>query len=301
MRHIVRLLLALAISGGVTEPAGADIVQQITFTFDSDPSTLADDDTNGDHIEGQTDADINRALLAGISGFRYEASGSVSAFGSYGVAGRLLRTGELHSQVYISADVPAPPFGVPRPSAARFIIDGGSFNLIAGPNSTLDYTLTLSVDRSPVFQSWGNLIIDPGGGSPTFIRGGSDIGATQDPRRPTIVEIPLSFQTVDLGVLNPGQSIYFEYQLDVVANVPQNSWVEGILFNFQDPLTLSPLPVPVGSLRPSIIEIPEPSSVLLLAVASAVLGIMRKAALRATAPCQPRGGLRRLPTHEVCL
>jgi hypothetical protein len=74
-------------------------------------------------------------------------------------------------------------------------------------------------------------------------------------------------------VLNPGQSIFFEYQLDIVANVPQDSWVEGIVFDFQDPLTLSPPPVPAGPLRPSISVIPEPSSGLLLAVACAVLGI----------------------------
>lgn len=104
----------------------------------------------------------------------------------------------------------APPFGSPRNAEARFIIDGGELNFLAGPLSTLDLTLNLRVDFDTVFQSSIRLTGDDAAGNPGFTTFGTDIGATRDPARGWRIDIPFSFQTVDLGVLNPGQTVAFE-------------------------------------------------------------------------------------------
>ena len=233
MIRLTALLMAFAFTTMFSSCAPADIIQQIFFEFDPTPfpGPSGDEDTDADRIEGQTDADINRALIAGIAGNGYSASGSMGVFGSYGLMGSQFTRGEVHSQVFIEVDATAPPGGAPRPAVANFIIDGGMFNFTAGPASTLEYTLSLLVDSSIVFQTFGEITGDPTFGNPAFLTGGTDIGALQSPLNPSNIDIPFSFQSVDLGVLNPGQSFLFQYQLDIISTVGDAT--EGIVSSFR--------------------------------------------------------------------
>ena len=241
----------------------AEITQEIVVAYDADPNAFfLDDDVDRDTIRGQTDADINRALLVGIQGTGYQASGSVGEFGNFGVSGSFFRTGSLLSRVTISADVTAPPFAAPSPAEARFIIDGGQLNAVIGASSNVLMNLELTATTSRDVRRWESTVSMNGSlsGLPSVNFQGMDIGATQNQQNPSIVDIPLSFQTFELGILNPGESIAFRYEFVIQSQVPD--FAEGIFFQFQDPLTLNP---PIGPpFRPTIIAVPEPSSLLML-------------------------------------
>lgn len=256
------------------QSSAAAIRQQIILSFDPDPNVFGDDTRSSDSIEGATEADINRALFASIGGPGFNALGSVGEFGNYGVSGSIFTRGELSAQVYIEADVTAPPFGAARNAQARFIIDGGKLNFLADALSTLELSLILRVDSNPVFQSSIQLTGDNAAGNPGLTLFGDDIGAARDPSLPWRIEIPFSFQTVDLGVLNPGQTINFEYQLDIIATIV--GYAEVVAFEFQDPLSIEPPPVGPEALRASVAPVPLPAAVWLFASAAAMLGWKRR-------------------------
>lgn len=257
------------------EASAAAIEQRVFLSFDPDPTTIGGDTVDGDSITGATEADINRSLLAAIGGPGFSALGSVGEFGNYGVSGSIFTRGELRAQVLIEADVTAPPIGGARNAQARFIIDGGELNFLADALSTLHLGLTLSVDSNTVFQSIIELTGDNAAGNPGFVTRAADIGATRDPSQPWRIDIPFSFQTVDLGVLSPGQTINFAYQLDIVATIV--GYAEVVAFEFQDPLTIEPPPVAPEALRASVV--PVPAAAWLLASALTLLGLQRRRAV----------------------
>ncbi|WP_182865416.1 hypothetical protein [Stieleria mannarensis] len=274
------LVVGILVLGVGKSPSGtcqAAITQQISFTFDPTPDDLFnnDDVRGGDFISGNTPTDINRSLIAGLNDNGVSASGSVGEFGNYGLQASTSRTGELRAQVVIEADVQAPPIGgSPREAFANFIIDGGQFVFVAGENSTLEFILTLSADRSAVFQSALEMTGSPGGNTPTLTQFGADIGAEQNG---STVDIPFSFQNVSLGVLNPGQSILLEYQLDIIADIQDFS--EVTIFEFQDPLSVEPPLATIDQLRPTISfvsAVPEPSFAMIGLVACGIVMVSRK-------------------------
>jgi len=274
------LLIAAGLAGLLfAQTSTAAIHQQIIFNFDPDPTVFGDDTQADDGITGATEADIDRALFAALNGPGYSAIGSVGEFGNYGVSGSIFRPGTLTAQVFIEADVTAPPFGSPRNAEARFIIDGGALHFLAGPLSTLDLNLSLSVDFGTVFQTGIQLTGDDAAGNPGFTTFGADIGATRDPVLGWRIEIPFSFQTVDLGVLNPGQTIQFSYLLNIEATIVD--YAEVVAFEFQDPLTIEPSPVAPEALRAGIAPVPVPAAAWLFAPAAALLGLRRRRGLTA--------------------
>lgn len=238
----------------------AAIEQKISFSYDPDLNIPFNSIQDSDNISGATPADINRALLAGISGNGFNALGSVGEFGSYGLSGQLFGSGELSAQVYIRADVDAPAFGIPRTTDANFIIDGGSFQLLADPNSSIRFVLTLLADNRSIFQSGFDITGDSTFVNPSVNFFGTDIGAVQDPLNPWKIDVPFSFQSASLGVINPGQSVEFVYQLDIIATAVGN---EGISFKFEDPLSITPPLDDLNGLRPTISSVPLPASVWL--------------------------------------
>lgn len=279
MVRIIFSTLLLAFFVGLTAPTHAAITQQIVVDFDPTPfpGPGGDNDRDSDSITGQTEAEINRALLASITGAGYSALGSVGEFGNYGVSGNINRTGSLLAQVLIEADVTAPVNGVAREAVARFIIDGGGFTFAAGQTSTLFFQLSLDSDTTVEtdFLSRIELVGGPSAGAPTATITGDDIGATQSG---IDIDIPFSFQTVSLGVLNPGQTLNLRYVMTIEAQI--NDFSEITQFQFQDPLTLSP-PPDTSLLRPTIAfvsSVPEPSSAVLLGLimSSALLRTSRR-------------------------
>ncbi len=224
----------------------AEIHQQIVVDFDPQQGIgEPGEDRDSDAITGPPDQ-INRALNAAISGPGYSASGSVGRFGNYGIQGtQSINAHSMQTQVVIANDDIVNFTGIPQRIKANFIIDGGEFVLAAAPGATLKYDLNLFIDDSPtsgadflfpdrsVFRSFGTLSgeLDQ---STTFVSGGDDIEAVFDGVHS--VEIPVSLQSVDLGVLNPGQRIGLQYQMDVTTSVPQ--FVEFLSFQFSDPLSV---------------------------------------------------------------
>lgn len=231
----------------------ASIIQQIIVAYDGDPSTFLDPSEvqDDDRIEGNTSTEINQDLSASISGSVFEASGSVGRFGSYGVSGSQSSQGELRTQVVIQDDDIRNITGIQQGVATSFVIDGGLFELAYAPDATLEYRLTISRDGLVRFQTVGVLSNASVSGAPTgqvtsFQASGTDIGATFDGVR--TVEIPLSFQTADLGLLLPNETMNLEYQMDIVTNVPY--YAEYLSFKFEDPLTLPGFPQ--DPLRPTL-------------------------------------------------
>lgn len=275
LKYVFAALIASSMLGGTSQ---AEITQTIGFFFDPTPSSpvSGDEVADSDQIRGNTDSEINRSILAGITGTGFSASGSVGEFGNYGVQGQSTTVGEFRAQVIIEADVQAPAFGVAREAFANFIIDGGTVAFVAGENSNLRLLLTLDSDSSPLneFQS-GFELFGSVGGNPTYAPlGTDDMGATFNG---TSVDIPFSFQSVSLGVLNPGQVINFRYQLDITANIENFS--EITFFEFEDPLSISPPPVDVSLLRPTISfvsAVPEPSMPMILLAAFATSQSIRR-------------------------
>lgn len=261
----------------VADSSAAAISQQVFLEFDSDPAIFGNSTVDSDRIDGATEADINRALIASIAGPGYNATGSVGEFGNYGMSGTIFTRGELRAQVLIEADVSTPPFGGPRDAEANFIIDGGELSFLAGPLSTLDLQLTLSVDADIVFQTGIGLTGDDAAGNPGFTTFGADIGAVRDPSLGWRINIPFSFQSVDLGVLSPGQTLDFSYQLDIIATI--EDYAEVVAFEFQDPLTIEPPPAGPESLRAGIAPVPLPAAVWLFAPAVALLGLRQRRGL----------------------
>jgi len=272
------LTVAASLAGLLfADSSTAAIRQQIFLEFDPDPAVIGDAIRDGDIIEGATEADIDRALIASIAGPGFSASGSVGEFGNYGVNGTIFTRGELRAQVLIEADVSTPPFGSPRAAEANFIIDGGELSFLAGPLSTLELTLTLIADSDFVFQTGIELVGDGAAGNPDFTTFGADIGAVRDPSLGWRINIPFSFQSVDLGVLSPGQTLDFSYQLDIIATI--EDYAEVVAFEFQDPLTIEPPPAGPESLRAGIAPVPLPAAVWLFAPAVALLGLRQRRGL----------------------
>jgi hypothetical protein len=170
--------------------------------------------------------------------------------------------------------------GRPQNVMANFIIDGGKFGLAYAPGATIEYDLRLDRDKATVFESSGELESYYSGpfNVTNFTSSGEDIGAVLDPLTAT-VDIPLSFQSVDLGVLLPNQSMQLLYVMEIFADVP--SYAEYAVMEFEDPFSVSGSPVEPGILRPMVefseydgpplSNVPVPPAMLLFASALMVM------------------------------
>jgi hypothetical protein len=250
--------------------------------------------TNDDEIFENTSADITQDLLVQVGAFpasRYQATSSAGQFGSVGLSTAVVDRGaRVSAQVIIESDEFVNVTGVPQRAAANFVIDGGSLFIDFGRSVLASYELELEVwnlgnvpmenDRNdfnfvehnaPGFPYLDGHFYTEGvlernaAGAASFVSIGQDIGAVFDPQRGR-VEIPLSFQTLDLDTLNPGDRLFLSYTLTLITEVTVAT--EGAFSRFSDPLNLSGTPVlPTITLTP----IPEPSSVLLLIASLATI------------------------------
>ena len=106
------------------------------------------------------------------------------------------------------------------------------------------------------------------GGSPTVTMIGDDIGATHDGNG--TVTIPHSFQTLDLGIIGPGERLEIDYLLTIESDIP--SFAEGMFYEFSDPLTID-----TGDpLIPMIEIVPEPATLALLSLAPPLVSHRRR-------------------------
>lgn len=234
-------------------PASATIFQGVELYYNDGSSGHVNSDK--DAIVGNTEAEINRALLASISSPpgvpQYSATGSIGEFGNYGLSGGLT-TGVMQMKVLIADSNIANLTGRAQNVEARFIVDGGTAGLIQAPGARITYNLQLSsslgTPSTPAFHSYGELNNNYTGGSyvTTFSSGGNDIGAVFDGKY--LLDIPVSFQTAHLGVLNPNQSMSLSYSMQIEIAAP--NYAEGAFMQFQDPLQIPGFPA--NRFRPSV-------------------------------------------------
>lgn len=279
--------LAALLAAGLALPllaatfASATVQHQITLVFDDDfdPSN-GEVEERGDFIRVDRPDLVDRSLVAAIGGPGYAASGSVGEFGALGVSGSHFRGGSLSAQVDIRDDAIRNPFGVPVNAVANFIVDGGRLALTAASSDPADpaflelvLTVTSRVTGSSrrVFQSIITLE-STNFMTPTLTQRGSSLGAFAIPNT-DIVEIPFSFQSLDIGVIPAGGSVEIDYQLIIES---QAEIAEGVFFEFSDPLD-------VTGARPFSVEFlplvaPEPRlGALLLAGLGALAGLSQGA------------------------
>ncbi len=184
---------------------------------------------------------------------------------------------ELSTRVIIESDEFVNLTGRPAQAVANFIIDGGEMFLEAG-NASIEFELFVESENLgnvpiitdpnnfPIILSGpqffaGGLFEAAASGDTTFTPRGSDINATQLSR--TNVEIPLSFQSLDLGVLGPGDRLALAYDFTYTLTMTGPGSFSEIMFaEFSDPLMLAGRPVLEVTFTPTSQVIPEPSTVI---------------------------------------
>jgi hypothetical protein len=263
------LAAALASAAG---PVRAQTIQQdvlVVYTPQGGPSHPA-----ADHTEGNSSSDL-RDILAEAQGPRYRGFAAAGVFGDLGISLGLLAAPntDFHSiggMVEITAD---PAFvnmlGVPVHVFADFILDGGELLVVGGPGSFARYQLDLLVSNGVARFSTGGSLAVGTAGNPGFGTFGTDIGAVFDGI--SRVRIPLSFQSADLGVVDPGEALRLSYAL--LLEVGTGRGGEIVTAAFSDPFQLTGNGV-LGTLRfvpagPAVV--PEPNTLALLGLGAVVL------------------------------
>jgi hypothetical protein len=232
---------------GFSLPAGAAVIQEASVSF---TPTVGAPVTATDSINVPTSGEIDRPLLATIGApFSYTATVSVGTFGTYGMQATQRIGGRLETRVLIRSDEFVNTTGRPARARSSFIIDGGTLLLSAAPGATIQYDLTItnlngtSFPGAPFpqdeaffipFETSGTLT-STGFNSTIFTSGGVDIGAV--PTGPIGVQIPLSLQEVDLGLIQPGEVLDLQYQMIIFSDVGA---LEGASWAFSDPLSVLP-------------------------------------------------------------
>ncbi|MDJ0788226.1 MAG: hypothetical protein QNK05_15570 [Myxococcota bacterium] len=173
---------------------------------------------------------------------RGQLQASIGRFGNYGIAGSQGGAGGLGALVRIDNRRIENLSGTALAATANFIIDGGQLILDFAPGASIMLELELSSDLvgdalcpdEVCFSSTIELMDDGTGTRASASFSGEDIGASFDGR--SVVDIPISFQSVDLGVIPAGGFIDLEYTLAVTTLVPE--FAEVLRFRFQDPLSV---------------------------------------------------------------
>ena len=271
-----------------------------------------------EEVFGATSSDITDGILAQIGAFPtlgFRAVSSASQFGSVGLSGAVFPRGiGVQSSVFVASDEFTNVTGAPQRATANFVIDGGSLFIEAGRDVQASYFLHLTAwnlgnvpirtERSrfpPLvrpsliatgeFITSGVLEADASGNlsfTPNQFLPGRDIGAVFDPLGGR-VEIPLSLQSLELGILAPGDRLFLDYELELTADVQGRS--EGAFVRFSDPFNLSGSPaLPTIVLQPLELPsntVPEPSTFALI-VASALVPLGLGLRRRIRADMRPR-------------
>lgn len=262
-------------------PALALVGQVIDFAIDTDLSNTDLNDEDSAQIDdsgGPISSAITAAINGSSNGIGYTASGSVGPFGNFGLQAELLggtQNGmQQATRVYIFNDGLVNPASVAQHATANFIIDGGLFTLMhSGLGSTLEYALTLSLDGNDVFQTMGILTTIDAAGAISFASSGADIDAhrlgTND------VEIPVSVQSVDLGIIPSAQPFMLEYLLEIFVDITE--FTETTRYSFSDPLSVDGREeFPTVEFQVQMTPVPEPSALVLFAFGLVGLLFLRR-------------------------
>lgn len=217
---------------------------------------------------------FTNALAAAIGGSGFAASAGMTPFGVYGVDGNSFRSGEHFVDVSIAEDI-VNDNGFPVDVTMRFIVNGGSVNLIGDASTELRYRLLVGSDD--IFEP---RLFDEGGqltGSDTFLPSfrpiGGALGGVFD--GVSRVTIPFSVQTVVFPTIAPGDTFRMRYRFLISAGGP--GAVETLSYAFRDPPSTafagatSYSFTPAGAVPPAI---PLPAAGWLLLTALAALSAL---------------------------
>lgn len=230
--------------------------------------------------------------------FTYNTSSAAGRFGAIGISSTLNGSTslpnaqiELGGRALIASDEFVNLTAIPQQATANFIIDGGSLTVVSSVpdvNGRYDldvfainlgnsgavindenFSFLVPFPADPVFSTSGTLTTDQSGvASAQFT--GEDIGATFNSNT---ITIPLSFQTLDLGIMQPGDRMYVGYTFQYLLNARS---AEFISFNFSDPLAVD-LPG-ANSAFPTITlsDVPEPATAATLLITLATTATPRR-------------------------
>ncbi len=238
-RSALPLLIGALLLAPSPEPAYALVTHNVLVEFSDLAGTVVASDS--DLATGATD--VGRAILAEISTLGISASASVGPAGDLGIAGRQFGAGSFRGVIGVSNSEIRNMSPVARRATANFVIDGGRLRLDSAPGASLTLELEIfssggadneCIDRL-CFQSKIELRDDSTSGGPPLVSFlGDDIGAGFDGN--SAVDIPLSFQSIDLGIVPANGSVSIGYELEIASTVPR--FAEIFDFAFQDPLSI---------------------------------------------------------------
>jgi len=231
-------MVAIALCGFASS-ASALTRQQVIVQFDPTPDDAfnSDETRDSDSID-DSGGPIDQSITAQIGGpgGAFFARGSVGEFGNLGVEGNLRIPGELDSQVFIESDGFQNISGKAQSAALNFIIDGGRFAMIAGEGSLLEFSLTIRKDFDVVFQTAFEFeSLDNTGVNNELRLFGEDVGVVQNSFGQ--LDMDFSFNTADLGVIQPNEQFGISYQLDITGTA--ESFSEIFIFEFSDPFDVT--------------------------------------------------------------
>ena len=266
------LLCLLLAAPAVPRAADAQLLHRFFETVDV-AHRRADDfelDYDGDVTAGD---DVNTLgdIFAQLNGPRYRGAAAVDRFGNIGLSAELLTpeaTLPFHKQRARALVSASPVFLNTFPYAVHlfsdFVLDGGDLFLVGTTGSFARWELSLiQPSLGDVFFTSGRFEVGAGG-APVLTTHGANIGAAVSSSRPSQVEIPLSFQTADLGILQPGEQMYLSYRLEIEVGL--GTGAEIAMASFSDPFTPRAQGNPIfAALRvvPAVAAVPEPGTLAL--------------------------------------
>ena len=266
------LIAGIAIQILLSSVRGA-ILQSIDVAYTDPAATVT---SNRDSI-WYPDFDPLRVINASISGGFGAARGSVGTAGNFGIAAEFYRLGMLETTVRIEDTEIRNPFTLPHRAVANFIVDGGDLALIAGLGSKIELFLQLGW----FIKDGTGSVVDLGGAGSSILLTQTTTGVTLQNSgdfdlRPSFtspgrVEIPLSFQSVVLGVIPGNGSIDISYDLSIRGETKEFS--EIVSWSYSDPLTVSG----DGEFPQfAFDDVPEPASTSFLALGVSLLARHRR-------------------------
>lgn len=268
------MLAAMIVCAWPMRAAQANVLQLSSAKGTVNSQTISSTDFVFEATSGDIARNILASVgSSGINSPGYFATSSAGVFGQIGLdAGVTSSIGSpsAYSEVLIGSDEFVNVSGFSGTVSSTFIIDGGEIRDLFSTNTTVNFLIQVGaqvVGNSPPVTDLTTMEVESrqtasfGGAAGFFtgfeggeylaefstdsngdgtlstsFTGGLDLGATYDANSRT-VEIPLSLQQLDLGVLGPGDRLLISYfaSLDILVG----GITEGTFASFSDPFSLS--------------------------------------------------------------
>jgi hypothetical protein len=262
-------LIALALIGPTgNETARATVYQEAVTALEEISIPQERFDWDGGSTFAPSSGDVTGDILAAIAGTGYAASAGAGRFGQVGLDTQLFYLPAnrfLGSTVVIGSDDFVNTFSTPARVTANFVVDGGMIQDFYSTNTRVEFRVSVGAENrgiaraiadidtirnhsigalnTPCFGGVGGcfeaVMESDDFGIRTYsetITGGLDLGAAFDSLR-GLIDIPLTFQSIDLGVLGSGERMLLGY--GAYIHIYQNGQSEGIQASFSDPFSLS--------------------------------------------------------------